>query len=127
MTVEDLRNDPSRRPNALALSWTAAGADRDVEASGYGSSKHWGSGGPEDERGAASFEKLHGERGYSFSATHYDPWNRSAHDPDAGWRSKTGDFVVKSPHRAMIAGEALLRRMQVAPGGTYNNPTAPRS
>lgn len=120
MTVEDKRNDPARQPPRLGLNWSATGSDRDVEASGYGSSKHWGSGGQEDERGAASFEKLHRDPGFSFSATHYDPSQRDPQDPDAGYASAHGDFVVKSPHRAMIAGESLLRRLQMRPGGTYN-------
>jgi len=122
MTVEDLRNDPSRRPNPLAVSWqTSSGGD-----SGVGMSKHFQSGGPEDEVGSASFQAVNGGR-YEFTAHHYDPWNRSGSDSDAGWTSKTGDFVVKSPFRAMRAGEALLNRLQMAPGGSYNDPMAPRS
>jgi hypothetical protein len=108
MTVEDLRNDPSRRPNALALHWSEhiGGLGHPVAT---GASKHYMAGGPEDEAGKVAVSPVNGGR-YAFTAEHYQPFNRgSSRDP---WTDKRGDFVVKSKHRAMIAGEALLRRLQ---------------
>lgn len=113
MTVEDKRNDPSRRPNPLAVSWEAG-----FGGSSIGTTKHYRDGGYEDERGMAEVRPANAGR-YSFYAEHYDPYNRDPSDEDAGWQRKQGDFVVHTQHRAMIAGESLLRRMQMAPGGTY--------
>lgn len=112
MTVEDKRNDPSRRPNPLALSWSAhSGMSGSPVA--VGMSPHYATGGPEDEAGAVNVHPVNGGR-YAFTAEHYQPYNRgqepgSEHDP---WQEKRGDFVVKSQHRAMVAGESLLRRLQ---------------
>lgn len=101
MTVEDLRNDPSRRPNPMALKWSGA----------TGTSSHFGSG-EEAEAGRVTVAPIstgNGER-YRFTAEHYQPYNRGS-DVDP-WSDKTGDFVVKTQHRAMIAGQSLLQRLQ---------------
>jgi hypothetical protein len=103
MDVEDKRNDPRRLP----VNWQHSERSSTAMSSGYG-------GGPEDEGGRIDINRLPSNR-YEFAAEHYQPWNRgweagSAHDP---WQYKKGDFVVKSPHRAMVAGEALLRRLQL--------------
>lgn len=102
MTVEDLRNDPSRRPNPLALQWVGA----------TGTSKHFASGGPEDEAGRVTVspkQTVNGQR-YSYTAEHYQPYNRGS-DVDP-WSEKTGDGVVKTQFRGMVAGQALLNRLQ---------------
>lgn len=102
MTVEDLRNDPSRRPNPLALTWVGA----------TGTSKHFQSGGPEDEAGRVTVtptQTANGQR-YAYTAEHYQPYNRRS-DVDP-WQDKTGEGVVRTPFRAMIAGQALLARLQ---------------
>lgn len=114
-SIEDKRNDPSRRPNNLALRW----ADTGASGAGEGQSMHFSSGGQEDERGAAAVTPVNGG-GYAFSASYYNPAQRDPRDPDAGWSNKEGHFVVKSRNRSMMAGQALLSRMQMAPGGMYN-------
>lgn len=114
MDPDDLRNDPHRQVPRLGLSWSTMGDYGGGTT--VGESKHYGSGGPEDERGMVMVSPQHDGR-FDFYASHYHPWNRDHSDPDAGNVGKTGDFVVKSRHRAMVAGESLLRRLQLNSGG----------
>ena len=107
-SVPDRRNDPARLP----LSWYHS----QYTGESQGQSKHWSTGGPEDEAGQV-FVRPQQSGGFQATAEHYDPYLRGSDEASA----ISDTPVVKSKFRAMVAGEALLRRLQMRPGGTYNS------
>jgi hypothetical protein len=100
MNPPDRANIPQRRP--MNLMWR----DSAETGSSYGFSKHYNTGGPEDEAGSVRVMPTQNGR-FEAQAEHYDPYLRGH---DNAWADAS--INVRTKHRAMIAGQALLGRLQ---------------